>query len=207
MKKNILAILLSLFIPFSLISCKNISENGAPQENKVNNSASANNDSTSSKNNNSDTSEKDSNKESEKEEKANIYYYDAISDKIVYINTTIEASKEDEAVSSLINELKKSPNTDVAASLSSEITLNSWKLDSDNSTIILDFSSNFVSSQNLGGGAESSTITAICNTFGSYFNVENIIMTLDGKPYTSGHILMNEGEAFKVNLKDAEELK
>lgn len=210
MKKNVLAIVLSLFIPFSLISC---SKSPEVEENKVSNS-SVNNNSTSSEKDNNSTTETDSKKDNEenteknteKEENAKIYYYDVVSDKIVYINKAITV-KDNDAATSLINELKKSPNSDISPSLSSEIALNSSTLDAEKSTITLDFSSNFVSAQNLGAGAESSTLTAICNTFGSYFNVENVEITLDGKPYSSGHILMNEGETFKVNLNDAVELK
>ena len=215
MKKNVLAIVLSLFIPFSLISC---SKSPEVEENKVSNSSSVSNNSTSSEKDNNSTTETDSKKDTEenteenteknfeKEENAKIYYYDAISDKIVYINKAITVN-DDDAATALINELKKSPNNDISPSLSSEIVLNSSTLDAEKSTISLDLSSNFVSAQNLGAGAESSTLTAICNTFGSYFNVENVEITLDGKPYSSGHILMNEGETFKVNLNDAVELK
>ncbi|MDV4151280.1 GerMN domain-containing protein [Clostridium sp. AL.422] len=203
MKKNIIAIFLSLLIPFSLISCSKSSEVKNNEENNVSNSSSVNNNDTSSENKNT---KKDIDPDTEKEENAKIYYYDVVSDKIVYINTTITV-KDDNEVITLIDELKKSPNADISPSLSSEITLNSYVLNTEKSTITLDFSSNFVGSQNLGSGAESRTLTAISNTFGDYFNIENVVITLDGAPYSSGHILMNEGEAFKVNLGDTIELK
>lgn len=210
MKKSLLAISLSLLIPVSLISCSKSAESRKNEENKVSNSSSVNNNSTSSEKDNNTTDKKDNEtvdkKDTEKQEDAKIYYYDAVSDKIVYINTTIKVN-DDNVAKVLVDELKKSPNTEISPSLSNEITLNSSSLDKDKSTITIDFSSNFVSAQNLGGGAESSILTAIVNTFGSYFNVENVVITLDGKPYSSGHILMNEGEAFKVNLNDAIELK
>ncbi len=209
MKKNILAILLSLFIPFSLISCSSSDEAQKQEENKVNNSTSINNDSTSAKENNSSnseaTTEKDIEEDTEKKEVAKIYFYDVVSDKIVYINTNIKVN--DDASIALVEELKKSPNSEIPPSLASDIILNSTNLNNENSTITLDFSSNFIGSQNLGSGAESRNITAICNTFGSYYNVENVVITLDGKPYSSGHILMNPGEAFKVNLENTIELK
>ena len=209
MKKNILAISLSLLIPFSLISCSSSAEARNKEENKVNNSTAVNNDSTSSKENNSSnseaTTEKDIEEDTEKEEMAKIYFYDVVSDKIVYINTNIKVNGD--ASNALVEELKKSPNAEIPPSLASDISLNSTNINNENSTITLDFSSNFIGSQNLGSGAESRNITAICNTFGSYYNVENVIITLDGKPYSSGHILMNPGEAFKVNLENTIELK
>ena len=202
MKKKLIIILLSLSIPFSMISCKNNTNNVTNEGN--NNSAISDNSTTSQAEEKEE--EKHEDLDENKEKNAKIYYYDVVSDKIVYINSIIEV-EGDQSANALINELKKSPNTDIEPALSSDITLNSYTIDNENSIITLDFSSNFVSAQNLGAGAESSTLAAICNTFGSYFNVENVIITLDGQPYSSGHILMTEGETFKVDLNNAVELK
>lgn len=198
MKKKIIAILLSLSIPFSMISCKESTKNTDIQNNNLASSANESSDTTDS---NNESNNVDS-KENIKEENANIYYYDAVTDKIVYINKVIEV-KEKMTATALVDELKKAPNDDIAPAISNEINLNSANIDEENSTIIIDFSSNFVQAQNLGSGAESSTLKAICNTFGSYFKVADVIITLDGEPYSSGHILMSEGESFKVDLANS----
>lgn len=198
MKKKALAILLSLSIPFSMISCKESTQNTTIQNNSL---ASSSNESVDEKESNNESNNVD-NKEDIKEENANIYYYDVITDKIVYINKVIEV-EEKMTATALVDELKKAPNDDIAPAISNEITLNSANVNEENSTITIDFSSNFVQAQNLGAGAESSTLMAICNTFGSYFKVDNVIITLDGKPYSSGHILMSEGESFKVDLDNS----
>ncbi|MGG7143832.1 GerMN domain-containing protein [Clostridium nigeriense] len=200
MKKKLLAILLSLSIPFSLISCNT---NNITNEENSNSTISDN--STTSKD---DVENNEINKDTDQSKKENVkvYYYNGVSDEVVYINTTIEA-KSDKIADSLIDELKTSPNSDISPALSNDILLNSCTVDTEKSLVTLDFSSNFVEAQNLGAGAESSTLTAICNTFGSYFNVDNVIINLDGKPYSSGHIIMSEGEAFKVDLNNAIELK
>lgn len=209
MKKRILAILISLSIPFSIISC------GAEANNNKNNT-----ESNISNNENTITDKEDSNKDSTANDKtdtnssnsnetvtddAKIYYYDVVTDKIVYINKTIEI-KDKAVATALVNELKKNPSEDISSALNSDISLNSAKVDSENDTIKLDFSSNFVESQNLGSGPESSTLTAICNTFGDYFDVTKVIITLDGKPYNSGHISMKDGDTFKVDLNNTFEL-
>ena len=218
MKKFLLAISLSLLIPMTLISCSKSAKNTKSEENKVSNSSSVNNNNNASSEKDNNTNDKKDNEtdekdnetvdknDTEKQVNAKIYYYDAVSDKIVYINKSINVT-DDNVAKILVDELKKSPNAEISPSISNEITLNSSSLDKKNSTIAIDFSSNFVSAQELGGGSEYSILTAIVNTFGSYFNVENVLITLDGKPYSSGHILMNEREAFKVNLNDAIELK
>lgn len=201
MKKKIIAILLSLSIPFSLVSCKNSPEKLNETESKPNTSTEIVDKDTSS--NTVIDSEKE---DSEKEETAKIYYYDVVTDKIVYINKVIKF-KKNEIATALVNELKTSPTDEIYAPISSEINLKSAKVNKDTSTIALDFSSNFVNSNILGSSTESGIIHAVCNTFGSYFNVDNVIITLDGEPYSSGHILMDEGEAFKVNLDNSTELK
>ncbi len=218
MKKFLLAISLSLLIPMTLISCSKSAKNTKSEENKVSNSSSVNNNNNASSEKDNNTNDKKDNEtdekdnetvdknDTEKQVNAKIYYYDAVSDKIVYINKTINVT-DDNVAKILVDELKKSPNAEISPSISNEITLNSSSLNKEKSTIAIDFSSNFVTAQGLGGGSEYSILTAIVNTFGSYFNVENVLITLDGKPYSSGHILMSEGESFKVNLGNTIELK
>lgn len=212
MKKKLLALLFTSIFSLSLISCsKDISKNNVLTNSPNNAPSSEDIESESDNNNNLSSSENnDLNIEEIKDEvitkDANIYYYDVVNDKIIYLQTNIEITNK-EVATALVNKLKKSPTSDIAPAINENISLKSAKLDQPNDVITLDFSSDFIEKQNLGGGAESSTLKAICNTFGDYFNVSKVIITLDGKPYSSGHIVKGEGEAFEVNLDIAEELK
>lgn len=137
--------------------------------------------------------------------KANIYYYDIISDKIVYTKNNINI--ENKAVAkALIKELKTSPNSSIRESINENIDIISAKVVKEKDLIILDFTENFVSAQNLGSGPEGQTLTAIVNTFGDFFSVNNVKITLKGKPYSSGHIALEENDSFKVNLNNTIEL-
>ena len=216
MKKKLLALLFTSIFSLSLISCsKDVSKNNvltnSPNNTPLSEDIESENQNNSNSNSNLNSSENnDLNIEEIKDEiitkNANIYYYDVVNDKIIYLQTNIEI-KNKEVATALVNKLKKSPTDDIAPAINENIYLKSAKLDQANDVITLDFSSNFIEEQNLGGGTESSTLKAICNTFGDYFNVNKVIITLDGKPYSSGHIVKNEGEAFDVNLDIAEELK
>lgn len=210
MKKKVLATILSLSLPFLLMACTNSNKEEnlsnkptiAEESNNITNNEKNNEDIDNSANEDIYNSD---NKDEAKKEDVKLYYYDVITDKIVYINKTITI--EGNAVgTALVNALKESPNSDISPSIADEIALKSAKLDKENDTISLDFSANFISVQNLGSGAESKTLKAICNTFGDYYDVNNVIITIEGNTYSSGHILMNEGEAFKVNLEDASKL-
>lgn len=201
MNKKFTAIIISLLIGFSMISCQNgDKDNNVSKKNNTGNFSTNNDDSKNNINN--------SNNESNEivSDDARIYYYDVVIDKIVYINKTIEI-KDKATATALINELKKSPNSDISPAISNDISLISAKVNDENDTITLNFSSNFVEAQNLGSGAETNTLKAICNTFGDYFNVSNVIINLDDKPYTSGHILMKDGDSFKVDTNNSIELK
>lgn len=204
MKKKVLATILSLSLPFLLIACTD-----SNKEENLSNKPTIEEETTTTPTTNDEKNNEDvdnaNNKDEAKEEDVNLYYYDVITDKIVYINKTITI-KGKAVGTALVNALKESPNSDISPSIANEITLKSAKLDKENDTISLDFSANFINAQNLGSGAESKTLTAICNTFGDYYDINNVIITLEGKPYSSGHILMSEGEAFKVNLENTSKL-
>lgn len=201
MNKKFTAIIISLLIGFSMISCQNGDKDNNISE--KNNTGSFSNNNDDSKNNINNSNNESSEIVSDD---ARIYYYDVVTDKIVYINKTIEI-KDKATATALINELKKSPNSDISPAISNDISLISAKVNDENDTITLNFSSNFVEAQNLGSGAETNTLKAICNTFGDYFNVSNVIINLDDKPYTSGHILMKDGDSFKVDTNNSIELK
>lgn len=139
---------------------------------------------------------------SQKETKSvRLYFYDVVNDTIIYYDDTIQVT--DKAVTNaLINALKNPSNASVTPSIPKSINVTSAKLDINTNTFTIDFPNNFVSEMNLGSGPESSTLQSIVNTLGYNFNVDNVIITLGGKPYSSGHIIMESGESFKVSLNN-----
>jgi hypothetical protein len=52
---------------------------------------------------------------------------------------------------------------------------------------------------NAGSGYEAMILQCITNTLGNYYNTDQVYITIEGKPYESGHIVMKKGETFKVN--------
>jgi hypothetical protein len=51
---------------------------------------------------------------------------------------------------------------------------------------------------NAGAAYESMILQCIANTFGNYYHAESLILTIEGKPYESGHISMEEGQWIPV---------
>jgi hypothetical protein len=84
---------------------------------------------------------------------------------------------------------------------SSNTKINSMYLGKD-SIAYVDFSPEFVTEMNAGAGYEQSILQCITNTLGNYYQTEKVYITVDGKPYESGHILMKKGETFKVDMSN-----
>ena len=83
--------------------------------------------------------------------------------------------------------------------LSKNTKINSLYLGEDR-IVYLDLSSEFIEESNTGAGFEQLLLQSMANTLGMYYSAEEISLTIDGKPYESGHILMKKGETIKVNL-------
>jgi len=60
---------------------------------------------------------------------------------------------------------------------------------------------------NAGSSYESLILQSITNTIGTYYGVDKVYITVEDKPYVSGHIEMKKGEFFTVNLTNSVELK
>lgn len=85
--------------------------------------------------------------------------------------------------------------------IGSNVTINSLSL-SDDGRVYVDFSQEFVSEMNAGTSAESLILQGVVNTIGEYYGVQEVYLTVAGKPYESGHILMGEGQYFTVDYSD-----
>jgi hypothetical protein len=86
--------------------------------------------------------------------------------------------------------------------ISSNTKLNELWIKPGSEVANIDFSEQFVSEMNAGTTKESGVLMSVANTIGNYFQVQKVIITLDGEPYSSGHILMKEGEAFDTNYQN-----
>lgn len=92
---------------------------------------------------------------------------------------------------------KKSPNSTLGILISKNTTIKSLYLNKDG-MLYADFSKQLVSEMNAGSGYEAMILHSITNTLGNYYNVKKVYITVEGAPYSSGHILMKKGEAFTV---------
>ncbi|WP_428908139.1 GerMN domain-containing protein [Niallia sp. Krafla_26] len=101
--------------------------------------------------------------------------------------------------------LEKAYKENVPDKLSSVLTknmkINSLYLNQDNN-LYIDLNQAFLTELVAGSGVEAMILQSVVNTFGHYYGVEKVLLSIDNKPYSSGHISMNKGEFFTVTSID-----
>lgn len=86
--------------------------------------------------------------------------------------------------------------------LSTNTKINKLYFDEKKESVHIDLSKEFVTEMNAGAGFEGLVLQSIANTLGTYYGVQNVFLTVDGGPYESGHILLNEDEPLKVDYSN-----
>jgi len=115
--------------------------------------------------------------------------------------TDIETVYRDVPVALKTNEEIKDPfqNTFREGGLMTKNTkINSVYVKPGEGIAYVDFTQQFVTEMNAGTTKESGVLRSVTNTLGYYYQVEKVVITLDGGPYSSGHIYMNPGEYFET---------
>ncbi len=80
--------------------------------------------------------------------------------------------------------------------------INSLYLNQDN-RVYIDLNQAFLTEMNAGSLYESMLLQSLANTFGRYYGVQEVILTIDNQLYESGHIAFEKGEAMQVNDEGA----
>lgn len=68
----------------------------------------------------------------------------------------------------------------------------------DDGIAYIDLSKEFITDMNVGSGYESAILQAIANTVGRYYGVQEVSLTVEQKPYESGHLLFEKGQTLEV---------
>lgn len=130
------------------------------------------------------------------------FYYPNINDSINYItNKEISFNTNDLTKALMEKNFKEATNENVGNLISPNTKIKSLYLNKDN-MVYLDFSKEFTEDMKVGAGYEGQILQCITNTVGDYYMVKKVYITVEGEPYSSGHILMKKGEAFIVDYKN-----
>lgn len=127
-------------------------------------------------------------------------FYPKQDEKIYTEQKTLNFHTNDNTGIIIENAVKKDAAKDTNLPLiSSDTKINTLYLGKDK-IVYIDLSKEFLEDMNVGAGFEALILQSITNTLGNYYGVQKVIITVDNKPYESGHVSMREGEAFTVDL-------
>lgn len=115
-----------------------------------------------------------------------IFYPDS-GEKINEVNTELSFHTGEEAKEKLEEQFLQKPSEDYLPLMSEGSRINELSVDSEG-ILNADLSSEFVNGMNLGAGYEQLVLQSLSDTLGGYFGVSKVRLTIDGRPYESGHI-------------------
>jgi hypothetical protein len=134
------------------------------------------------------------------------YYPNIEDDKLYFVDKKISFYTNDITKILLEKSFKELPPKGLNKVLSPNVKIKSLYLNKDN-IVYVDFTKELVEEMNAGSGYEGMILQCITNTLGHYYGAEKVYITIEGNPYGSGHIIMEKGETFTVDLRNSVELK
>ena len=135
------------------------------------------------------------------------YYPDFAKNRVVFVQNKINLKTNDEIKNIMEKYFKNPPAGSISKVMSSSTRINSLYLNTSENKVYVDFSKEFISEMNAGTTKESLILESVTDTLGDYYNVDKVYISIDGKPYTSGHIQINKNGVFYVNYKNAGKYK
>jgi hypothetical protein len=129
------------------------------------------------------------------------FFFPNINDDLIYIKNYQVSFRTNSVTTEVLEAGYKAALVDnVGAVLGANTKINSLKLNEDGK-VELDLSSEFVTEMSAGAGYEMMLLQSLANTFCRYYNAEEMILTIDGETYTSGHIDLEPGQSIKADYE------
>ncbi len=142
--------------------------------------------------------------------KVNFYYPNLNEDKYYFIVSDVEFNTNDITRKTLETAYKSNytdgmKDLNIGNVLTQNTKINYLFIDN-YQTVHIDLNNAFITEMNAGSYYEIMLLHSIVNTFGSYYNVEKVIPTIDSDNYSSGHIHLQDGEYLKTDFSKAVKL-
>jgi len=129
------------------------------------------------------------------------YYPDASAGELGYVDRKVSFYTNDSTREVFTKAYKQQPPEPLGAVFSPGTNINSLYLNEDG-MVYIDLNRAFQKEMNAGAAVESMILQSVANTFGRYYGASRVLLTVDGKPYESGHISLRPGEYLTVDEAD-----
>lgn len=133
------------------------------------------------------------------------YYPNFDKDRIEYVQKEVQMTTNEETKKALEKAYREVPDG-LAEVLPEGAEIRSLYLNQDGKAYV-DFSKELIENMNAGSGLESMILQSIVDTVGNYYGVRDVYLTVEEKPYESGHISKAKGEFWEVDLEGIPEFK
>lgn len=122
----------------------------------------------------------------------NLYYPNLEEDKYYYKEVDLLFATNDEPKDIFTKAYKENKPEKAEIVFSENASINKFSFDFENGIVKLDMNEAFLQDMNAGSAYESMILQSMAATFGNYCYGDKLTLTVDGKPYESGHILLDE---------------
>ena len=134
------------------------------------------------------------------------YYPESDGETMSFVDKEVAFKTNDVTRKKLEEAYKVLPNDEVGKVLSKNTKILSLYLNKDGH-VYVDFSKELITEMNAGTAFETLMMQSLVNTIGGYYYTNEVFLTVENKPYSTGHIQMKKGEPFIVNTKNSQELQ
>ncbi len=134
-----------------------------------------------------------------------VYYPNINDERFYFIDQNISFHTNDSIEDAFEYLLKTDPPEGFGALLGNNVEIMSIDRLKDNS-VHIDFSKEFIREMNAGANFEGMILQSVVNTIGDYYRVEQVLLTIEGAPYSSGHFEFAEGEKLSVDHTNIQEV-
>jgi len=132
------------------------------------------------------------------------YFPDFPNERLVYLDRAVESRTNEDMKWKFQKEMKTVPEgSKLTKLLGPNVQVNSITVDHGKGSVTADFSKELLQEMNAGAGLEGMILDSIVNTLGGYYQCDKVVLTIEGKPYASGHYEMKPGEYFTPDLDKA----
>lgn len=126
----------------------------------------------------------------------NLYYPNIDDEKYYFKTVELEIDKDGDVANIIVQAYKANVIKGTGKVLSENVNINKIFMDEEG-ILVIDFNKELITEMNAGSSYEEMILHSIANTFGQYYEADKIAITIEEKPYESGHILLQKGEYIK----------
>ncbi|MEG1000854.1 MAG: GerMN domain-containing protein [Cellulosilyticaceae bacterium] len=139
------------------------------------------------------------------EQQIRVYLGNGYTSKLMYTDQKIPVRTNEEPKHFLTDVLKKVPSEEYALAIPKSALIESIYLDEETKKLYLDMSKEYYD-MNYGSGMESLAVQSLVTTVGAYYDVKQVVLTVAGEPYQTGHIAYKIGESIPIKFEDINEI-